>query len=491
MSLKNCIFEINLLHRLIYPAGETKCLGCILGFVFFFSSMSLAKELTLKTYLNEVREANPTIHSSRLRAQALEHKVKPNSTLDDPFIAAGLDQISFGGSGSGSVTRYQLSQTIPFPGKLSTKANVAQKIADAAIDDTETASRSLTVIATQAFYRAYFNRQSLALNEQTRKYILGIVESTKSRYKTGEVSHHEWLLGKIELGVLDVEKLRLEREHKTLQAFLNELRNQQPDAPITFSEVTFHSNKKIEFDPRKLLAIQPELRSSEKLLESAQSNETAAMLAYTPDFILQGMAMQPRSAEMGANSNWGFMVGINLPLYFWRKQSEQLSAARADREAVDAEKKGLENRLNTEIVEAREQLNTARDVVTLYKNEIIPITEIAVKNSRTGYAARRLPLTQLISTLKIERIQHLELIAAQIDVEIALARFENLLSSPPLIKFAPVRPTVFGGGMGGSSEGMTAGTSGTVNMGSGMSGPTRRQPKPGTQNSESSGMGTM
>jgi hypothetical protein len=35
-----------------------------------------------------VREANPAIRSSQLRAKALEHRIKPLGTLDDPFIAA-------------------------------------------------------------------------------------------------------------------------------------------------------------------------------------------------------------------------------------------------------------------------------------------------------------------------------------------------------------------------------------------------------------------
>ena len=64
--------------------------------IFFFSTVSSANELTLENYLDEVRRANPAIRSSDLRAQALEHRIKPIGTLDDPFIAAGIDQVLCG-----------------------------------------------------------------------------------------------------------------------------------------------------------------------------------------------------------------------------------------------------------------------------------------------------------------------------------------------------------------------------------------------------------
>lgn len=460
--------------------------------LFLLSSrVSSAESLTLAEFLSQVRKANPTLGAVRARAEALSHRVGPVSTLDDPFVAVGVDEIPFGG-GEGSVIRYQLSQTIPFPGKLGARGDAAQSRADAAAADSETVGRSLTVIATQAYYRTYFNHKALTLNEESRRYIQETIESTKARYKTGDASHHEWLLGKVELGVLEAEKLRLGREQKALHALLNELRNQLPDAAITLTEVRFDSAGDVESDARKLLPRQPELRASEKSSESAQADERAAKLSYAPDFVVQGMAMQPRSMDMGQPSNWGFMVGINLPIFFWRKQSEQVSAAVADREAAVAEKRSLENRLNTEIVDAREQLKTARDVVALYKKDVIPMTEIATRNARSGYAARRLPLTQLLETLRVERVQSLELTAAQIDVELAKTRLENLLSSPPLMRLAPARPTVFGGGVGMGQmgmQGMSPGTSGTVNMGSGMSGPTRKQTKPNEPSA--SGMGGM
>lgn len=280
-----------------------------------------AAGLALEAYLAQVAQANLTIEAARARAKALEHRIKPASMLDDPFIAVGIDEIPFGG-GDGSVTRYQISQTIPFPGKLGARDDAAERRAQSAQADTETTRRTLLVVATQTYYRTYFNHKEIALNEVTKRYIQQAIDSTKARYKTGGEGHHEWLLGKVELGVIDAQRLRLVREQKSLHALLNELRNETPESPIEISEASFDSFK----EPNADKATQPEILASLGVKEAADADERAAKLSYFPDFVIQGMAMKPRMSEGGdmpTSDIWGVMVGVSLPIFFWRRQSHQ------------------------------------------------------------------------------------------------------------------------------------------------------------------------
>lgn len=454
--------------------------------LLFFGSIGSAKDLDLDMYLSEVRKANPTIRFSQLRAQALEHRIKPASTIDDPFIAGGIDEVPFDGS-MGSVTRYQLSQTIPFPGKLGAKSEIAENKAKSAHSDSETAEREIAVLATQSFYRAFYNQKALELNEKLINLVKGTVESTKARYKTGESEHHEWLLAKVELSIFEVERLKLLREQKTIQAVVNELRDQPPETSIGTLSVQF-SNDDLKENELPSLEDQPELKSLEFFVLQADEEKRLAKLSYFPDLVFQGMAMYPSPEMMDEKSNWGLMIGISLPLYFWRKQSELSTAASIDKEAALLEKRNIENRLNTESLDAKEQFRTARNVVGLYRDSVIPTTNLAVQNAKSGYATRRFPLRQYLDTLKTQRTQELEYLAAQIDMQLARTRLKELLSSPPILRFAPSKPSLFGGGqMGGSAMG-----SETVNMGSGMSGPTRKSKGPiGPSESGGSGMGNM
>ena len=454
--------------------------------LLFFCSISFADELTLNEYLVQVKQTNPVLRSSALRAKALVQRIDPSATWDDPFFAAGVDQIPFEGR-MGSANRFQISQNIPFPGNLSAKSSAAENRASSAMNDTETSRREITVLATQAFFRFFYNHKALELNDRLKTIVESAIGSTKARYKTGEGDHHEWLLAKVEISIFDVERLRLLREKKTIQAVLNELRDSPATTPFGTLAVQF-SDSELKESELPDLETQPELKSLDFFVSQAENEKKLAKLSYFPDFVIQAMAMYPNSEMMEEKSNWGVMIGINIPLYSWRKQSDLSAAASIDKEVALLEKRNVENRLNTESLDAQEQFKTARDLTTLYRDVVIPTTNLAVQNAKSGYATKRLPLAQYLETVKVQRTQQLEYLAAQIDVELARTRLKELLSSPPILRFAPSKPSLFGGGaMGGPAMG-----SDTVNMGRGMSGPTRKS-KGSSVPSESggSGMGNM
>lgn len=474
---------------------KSPSLFLVLCSLFLASATGAASgPVAIESYVEQVRKANPNLQALRLRSEAQKERVGPAGAWDDPFFAVGPDEVPFEG-GEGSVLRFQLSQAIPFPGKSGTRKKIARLRAAGSEADASTLERSLVVSAHQAFYRLYFNRNALRLNAQTRGLIEAAVESTKARYRTGDSTHHDWLLAKVELSVLEVQRLRLEREGRTLQALFNELRDLPGSTEVVladpdFSKIESQTDQGSPGESSQAITEQPEIRSLGQAIQAFEAEETLAKLGYAPDFVVQGMVMMSgHGAEM---SNWGLMVGINLPIYFLSKQSNQVSAARLEREAATAELRGLENRLRVELNDARQQLATSRDVVRLYRKEVMPSTDIAARNAQTAYAARKLPLSQLLDALRVQRVQSLELTAAQIDLALASVRVRELLSSPPMIRLAPARPSLFGAsGMGGTG-GMSEGSSGSIRMGEGMSGSTqdRTQQRGQQQDSEeTSGMG--
>ncbi|MEK6623352.1 MAG: TolC family protein, partial [Bdellovibrionota bacterium] len=279
--------------------------------------------MSLSDYLAQVTQGNLAVQASKLKTLAQKHKIKPNATIDDPFIAAGIDEIPFGGN-RGKIRRYQISQTIPFPGKLEAKAAIAEKRTESSEFDTQTVMRQIHILATQAFLRTSYNHHAILLNERIQKIIQDTIASAKARYKTGASNHHEWLLATVELAVLNVALLRLRRTQVTLFALLNELRNLHPNSSIEIEDSNLFNNidesKEIHAD----LDLQPELNAWKAQKEVAGKELKLIKLSYAPDFVIQVMAMEPntKDPEMSEPSSWGVMIGMTLPLFFWRKQSE-------------------------------------------------------------------------------------------------------------------------------------------------------------------------
>lgn len=455
----------------------------ILFLFLLFAESAFSSELTLDQYLDQVRQNNLSLKSASLKVEAMKARVSPSGTWDDPFIAIGKDEIPTDGS-MGAVTRIQLSQSVPFPGKSGLKSDIADYKAKSSESDRVALEREMNLYASQVFFKLYYNQRALELNEQLKKLVESSAESAKIRYQSGSSEHHEWLLSRIELNLLEVDRLKLMRENKSLTAVFNELRNgpavkKAEELKVAFSNEDFLLNQDFQN--------QPEMKSLDLSLAQSAAELKLARFSYLPDFVFQGMMMKPDPEMMDEKKTWGFMVGINLPLYFWSKQNDLLAAAKLEKQSVEADKLRVENRLRSEEIDAREQLNTARDVVELYQKSVIPSTELAVSNARSGYASRRLPLNQFIETMKVSQTQKLEYIAAQIDVEFARLRLKNLISSPPVLRFAPSRPSLIGAGMGSSAMG-----SDSVNMGGGMKVPAAKT-KDSASGSQSSGggMGNM
>lgn len=463
---------------------------------FFFCSISIASasfantaKISLKEFLNEVESNSSVIQSAQFRSEALKHRIGPSSSLEDPFIAVGLDEIPFEGEGS-KVKRYQISQNIPFPGKRSLKQKIAESRYEAYTSSVETIKRQSRIIGTQLFLKAQYNEFSIHSYEQIKSIIEGLTASVKAKYRTGENNHHEWIQAKIELSTLNVELLRLNRLQANLKALMNELRNKSPETSFDIVAENFHfSNNESEVID---LETQPEIQVLKSELLSNESELKLAKLSYTPDFVFQGMAMEPAKMDPDSmeKSNWGFMVGFTIPLFFWNKQNELVSAAEKDRQAVNAELNVLRNRINTEFLLARKQLETSFDVLNLYKNDVIPLSEIAVKNAKVAYTSNRMTLRQYLDSLKVERIQKLEYLGAQMDVVVSKMRIKDILSNPPITRFAPARPFTFEANMGSSmSELESMEGSDSINTGSGINIP--KKSNASDSNSSSSGMGGM
>jgi outer membrane protein, heavy metal efflux system len=460
----------------------------LIGITFISADKLFAKPLTLEIFLSQVRSGNPDLQSSKLRAEALEQRINPAGALDDPFVAAGVDDVPFRGGGE-YIRRYQVSQSIPFPGKRAAREAIAEHRALSAHSDAETVAREVTVLATQAFYRTYYNAKALELNDKLKQLVLNSVESIKIHYKTGEANHHDVLLAKVEASILDVEKLRLLRDQKILHALLNELRSLPPTTPVEDLNIQF-SDDNLQEPEVPDLKNQPELKALEYNVMQAEKEQRLAELAYFPDFVIQGMALQPNSNNMDIPSSWGLMVGVNVPLYGEQKQAPLENAAVIDKRAAVLEEQKIKNRLNTEAIDARKQFETARNVVSLYKTEVLPSTQLAAKSAKIDYVAKKISLIQYLEVLKVQRTQELEYLAAQIDVELARIRIKELLTAPPILKLAPSKPSLFetssmrGGGMGGGDT-----VSSTVTMGRDMSGPTRKPKSPSGGGSRNAGMG--
>lgn len=467
--------------------NQTNIIRFLYCFLLVFAAPGKSVEVALTTYVNEVLQSNPSFASMQSRLAAAKAATSLAGALDDPVLRIGVEDVPTSGEDMSSMRRYGLAQMIPFPGKRSRRENIAEKEAIAAEANVRTTERELKVLATQIYYRALYNQNAQILNQDLRSLIQTQLSSSQSQYKLGESTHHDWLVQKVLMGTLLVESSRLKRESLSLQALFNELRGREPG--FSLPTLLLEESQSALEDPETLIQIQPELKSLQALAEAAKIKSSLSRLSYLPDFMIEGMYMEPRAEMAEEKPSWSVMIGLNLPLYFPVKQSRQVEANEALQRARNKDQEALANRLRTEIIDAREQLRSAQDIVKLYQSVVLPDTQLALQSARAGYAARRLAISEYLDAMKTNRQLQLELLAAQIDVELAKTRIRELLSAPPLLRLAPAKPSVFGSETMGSEMGMEPGSSPAMQPGIGRStGESTREP---ANQGSPPGMGNM
>ncbi len=480
---------MNLVAKKLVKVSSCILMMSLLVYFFLFVPQAIAASIDLNSFLSEVKANNPVLRAAHFRQVSARDRVKPAGTLDDPFFAMGLDQLPFSGQNM-SVIRYQINQTLPFPGKLRTKMRTADALANMSAADTEILTRQTILMATYFFYKAYYLQESLRNNASQRAFVKSTAQSEQDRYKAGESVHHEWLLAMAELGILETEALRLKREKDVLDAILNQYRNKSIDTLVGSLIVRFVFVPMDQNVHDDALENQPEYKIYQAQLKALNSQSKLAKLSWAPDFMVQGMVMQSRD-EMVEPSNWGVMMGLNVPLFGYRKQAKLVSAAKNDVQAAKADLQQITNKLATAKKSAQLESETAQNIVQLYRNAIIPQTELAFESALSAYQAKTFPLSSLLQIARVKQTQKLEYLAAQLDVALSKVKGRELLSELPFLKFAPTAPTLFGtGGMGqGMSIGM--GSSATGMGQNGMTGPGAKPQKVGNQNDSGMNGGGM
>ena len=111
------------------------------------SPFSTAAVLDRTELVQEVLQRNPTLRAARHAWRAALERYPQVTSLDDPILGLGAAPRSFGSSKVDDAPKFDLSQKLPFPGKLMLRGEVALAKADAAAHDYEAVRLHLATMA--------------------------------------------------------------------------------------------------------------------------------------------------------------------------------------------------------------------------------------------------------------------------------------------------------------------------------------------------------
>ena len=344
------------------------------------------ENLDRAVYIAEVLRKNPTIEMARQAWRGTMNREDQLSAWKDPMLEYAMAPLSIGSNQVDYGQIITLSQSIPWPGKTSLRAEVAIAEAESAMEDYKTVQRNLSLIASSLFDEYYTIARSLELNQQHQELLSNIKKSAEAQYATGRGSAQEALQVEIELAHVAHEQLTLESRRSVIIAQMNGLMRRAPEAQLPSPPQNLDPDLR-SVDSSSALRAQAhknraELRSVEAVIHGKNSQIDMMDRESYPDI---GVMASYNSMWAMTEHQWMIGVSAAIPLQLAARKAgvEEARAAKAQSEAA---LHSLQDNIAVEVEKARQGVIEAQHIVHLFRERLLPAAKTQIELAQIAYS---------------------------------------------------------------------------------------------------------
>ncbi|HYV35919.1 MAG TPA: TolC family protein [Gemmataceae bacterium] len=357
------------------------------------------RELSARTLVEQVLARNPSLAQMTAVWQAATARYPQVTSLDDPMFGGTIGPASFGSNTVNSAYRLELSQKLPWPGKLGLRGQNALAEASAAGFDVEDMRLQLIESAQSAFYDYFLATRALEVNAEGLRLLQDFKKNAEARYTNAQGAQQDILQADVEIGKQRERGLQLERMRRVSIARINTLLDLQPDLPLPPPPKQLAVKDALQ-TPATLRAIalanRPDLKALMNRIAAEEASLGLAHKEYYPD--VEPFVMYDRF--MGNTSDTrdlAIMIGakVNLPTQTCRRDGA-VAEAHAKVAQRRAELARLTDQVNFEVQQAFEQVHESENAIRLYEKEILPAARANVKTAQAEYMTGKIPFLSLI-----------------------------------------------------------------------------------------------
>jgi len=410
-----------------------------------------AQSPDLDAYLAEAAANNPDIKAATKRAAAARHRIPQEKSLPDPSVSVGyqnegLRWYTYGNSDDAQWMA-GLSQTIPYPGKLMAKGDVAAREADTLGIQADIVRFKTEARVKELYYDLFLAYKSLDILERKENLLAGMEQAALARYSAGMGSTQDVLMAQSEKYMLLDQGVALRRQIATQEAMLAEAlgRRAPGGIPRPAEPPAALYPRSLDELLAKFAPGAPESRSREKMVEAAEAKVRVAKGEFVPDLTVnagyarKGFKMEREikpvveggDAFTGRTQKWMDMwtlgVSVTVPLYFWSKQMEGLKESRQGLEAARQELEAARNAVTSIVRDNYAVIKAAESSMNLYTKSLGPRSRQDYDLAMARYAAGGGDALTVLTRLKNLFDYEVDYWARAVDKQKAAAKLEALL----------------------------------------------------------------
>ncbi len=319
-----------------------------------------------------------------------------------------------------------VQEKFPYPGKLKLRGEIADRQAEASGWEAEHTRRQVVSEIKTAYYKYFYLTKAIAITKRNKNLLEKLESIAEARYRVGKGIQQDVLRAQIEVSRIDQKLIILEQQEKTAEARINTLLYRDPEsplpppAPVTPPKFTTSLQELYQLAH----ANDPGLERGRRMVESGRDAVALAQKAYKPNFSVS-YSYQQRPDLQDSN---GFMVGINIPIFFRSKQREGVIEAShsligAER-SLDARKTTVDFKIKQEYLAA----TASEKLMNLYSKAIVPQSSLALESAMSAYEVGKVDFVSMLDNFIYVLNYEVNYYQELSNFETALARLEPLVN---------------------------------------------------------------
>lgn len=361
----------------------------------------LPSDAGAEDYVRLAVQRNPALNAAAARVRGLTERIPQVTSLEDPMLQISPVGATGRVAAGDASLMAELSQKIPFPGKLQTQGRLASLDVVMAQKDLEQAKLGVINDTRQAYWSYYFATKAIEVTQQNRDLLSQFRQVAEAKYKSNMATQQDVLRASVELSNLDNELITWQQRKTTAVAMLNSLLDRPIAAPLPAPQPA--QLQQIQLDLDQLLAeaaqVNPELSSARQRIEAARQRIKLAQLQRWPDLTVgvQYNFVDGQGTGMVANGKdqWWLTFGINLPIWAEKLDAGEREARQGMLEGI-ADLTQTQNRVAFGVQDALVKTQTQQRLVVLFRDVIVPQAQQAVDASKSGYQAGNIDFLTLV-----------------------------------------------------------------------------------------------
>jgi len=285
-----------------------------------------------------------------------------------------------------------ISQTIPFPGRLTQQGKVLEKSTKISKLKLDKTIKNIVGSVSAAFYELIYIQNAIRIAKSNFNLNQELLKISENSYVDDKALFYDVAKAQAQTAQIQYDILLLEELEQTQKTRINTLVNRAPDAdlgrahPLTFRQVVYELEEIYELSKNN----QEDILIADEKIQKADEIIQLAKLKNLPSFKLGlfyaaiGEPDVPNPPQDAGNDAVGIQFGLSLPLWFGKNKS-RTSKALAGKQKASAEKQTVTNKTNAKISRLWFKLQNSKRLVTLYKDNLIPQSLRSVQTAETWY----------------------------------------------------------------------------------------------------------